>query len=110
MRKTELLRAMKVRDLKREISKQNIKGYSKKKKAEVIVLILKNKKRFSHLWKKTRRPKDKTKTPVTIKKKERRAKSVLKNHYFKHKLPSTAHTAVHNATVHSTPLQPIMMI
>jgi len=49
----ERLSLMKVRDLKREISKQNIKGYSKMKKADVISLIIKNKNRFSHLFPKT---------------------------------------------------------
>jgi len=47
----ERLSKMKVRDLKREISKQNIKGYSKMRKGEVIDLIIKNKKRFPNLFK-----------------------------------------------------------
>jgi len=35
--------------LKQEISKTNIKGYSKMKKAEVIELMLKNKDKFSYI-------------------------------------------------------------
>lgn len=44
-----VLRKMKVGELKKEISKQNIKGYSKMKKEEVINLMLDNKKRFKYL-------------------------------------------------------------
>jgi len=43
------LRTMKVSDLKKEISKTNVKGYSKLKKEEVIQFMLKNKKRFMYL-------------------------------------------------------------
>ena len=35
--------------LKKEISKTNIKGYSKMKKAEVIELMIKNKDKFSYI-------------------------------------------------------------
>jgi len=35
--------------LKQEISKTNIKGYSKMKKAEVIELMMKNKDKFSYI-------------------------------------------------------------
>ena len=35
--------------LKKEISKTNIKGYSKMKKAQVVDLMIKNKSRFSHI-------------------------------------------------------------
>ena len=35
--------------LKKEISKTNVKGYSKLKKAEVVELMIKNKDRFSHI-------------------------------------------------------------
>ncbi len=38
--------------LKKEISKTNIKGYSKMKKNEVVSLMLKNKDRFNHIQKK----------------------------------------------------------
>ena len=50
----EILQSMSVLSLKREISKTNIKGYSKMKKAEVIDLMMKpeHRKRFSHLAKK----------------------------------------------------------
>ena len=50
----EILTSMSVLSLKREISKTNIKGYSKMKKAEVIDLMMKpvHRSRFSHLAKK----------------------------------------------------------
>lgn len=38
-----------VATLKKEISKTNVKGYSKMKKGEVIELMLKNKDRFNHI-------------------------------------------------------------
>lgn len=43
------LRSMKVGDLKKEISKTNVRGYSKLKKEEVIKFMLANKKRFMYL-------------------------------------------------------------
>jgi len=44
-----VLRKMKVGELKKEISKQNIKGYSKMGKDEIINLMLNNKKKFKYL-------------------------------------------------------------
>ena len=38
-----------VSTLKKEISKTNVKGYSKMKKAEVVALMVKNKDRFNHI-------------------------------------------------------------
>lgn len=38
-----------VATLKKEISKTNVKGYSKMKKAEVVALMVKNKDRFNHI-------------------------------------------------------------
>jgi len=43
------LRSMKVSNLKKEISKTNVRGYSKLKKEEVIKFMLANKKRFMYL-------------------------------------------------------------
>ena len=43
------LRSMNISDLKKEISKTNVRGYSKLKKEEVIKFMLKNKKRFMYL-------------------------------------------------------------
>ena len=43
------LRSMKVGDLKKEISKTNVRGYSKLKKEDVIKFMLANKKRFMYL-------------------------------------------------------------
>ena len=44
-----ILESHSVSVLKKEISKTNIKGYSKMKKAEVVNLMLKHKARFSHI-------------------------------------------------------------
>ena len=48
------LRSMKVGDLKKEISKTNVRGYSKLKKEDVIKFMLANKKRFMYLINKER--------------------------------------------------------
>ena len=47
----EILNSHPVSNLKFEISKTNIKGYSKMKKGELIKLMLKNKDRFKHIKK-----------------------------------------------------------
>jgi len=44
-----ILESHSVSVLKKEISKTNIKGYSKMKKAEIVNLMLKHKERFSHI-------------------------------------------------------------
>ena len=49
MKLIEILRKMKVSDLKREISKQNIKGYSKLKKAEIIKIMIDRPDKFKYL-------------------------------------------------------------
>jgi hypothetical protein len=48
----DLLNRYTLKVLKKEISKNNIKGYSKMRKKDVIDLMLKNKSKFSHLMKK----------------------------------------------------------
>ena len=50
-----------VTTLKKEISKTNIKGYSKMKKPEVVELMLKNKDRFHHIKMAEKKPKPKPK-------------------------------------------------
>ena len=45
----EILNSHSVATLKKEISKTNVKGYSKMKKPDVVALMLKNKDRFSHI-------------------------------------------------------------
>jgi len=45
----EILNSHPVSVLKKEISKTNIKGYSKMKKAEVVELMAKNKSKFGHI-------------------------------------------------------------
>lgn len=53
--------------LRKEISKTNIKGYSKLKKAEVVALMLKNSDRFNHIQHKEKAPR---KAPEPKNKKE----------------------------------------
>ena len=45
----EILKSHPVKNLRMEIAKTNIKGYSKLKKAEVVKLMLKNKEKFKHI-------------------------------------------------------------
>ena len=45
----DILNSHPVAVLKQEISKTNIKGYSKMRKAEVVELMIKNKDKFSHI-------------------------------------------------------------
>ena len=49
---SDILNSHPVKTLKSEISKTNIKGYSKLRKNEIIELMLKNKERFNHIKKK----------------------------------------------------------
>tara|TARA_R110001606_G_scaffold335417_1_gene483379 strand:- start:299 stop:1162 length:864 start_codon:yes stop_codon:yes gene_type:complete len=46
---SEILNSHAVTTLKKEISKTNIKGYSKMKKPEIVALMMKNKDRFGHI-------------------------------------------------------------
>ena len=48
----EILNSHPISFLRKEISKTNIKGYSKMKKKELIELMMKNKDRFHHIAKK----------------------------------------------------------
>ncbi len=45
----EVLANMPVKDLKKEIRKTNITGYSKMKKLEIVELMLKHRDRFKHV-------------------------------------------------------------
>jgi hypothetical protein len=65
----EILESYSSTELKKEISKTNIKGYSKMKKSEIVNLMLKNKDRFSHLKKKEKKaPAPKKEAPAPKKK------------------------------------------
>jgi len=44
-----ILKSHPVATLKKEISKTNVKGYSKMRKAEVVSLMLKHKEKFSYI-------------------------------------------------------------
>ena len=45
----EILKSHPLKNLRMEVSKTNIKGYSKMKKAEVIKLMLENGEKFKHI-------------------------------------------------------------
>ena len=53
----EILNSHPVANLKKEISKTNIKNYSKLKKAELVALMMKHKDRFDHIKKYEKNPK-----------------------------------------------------
>ena len=44
-----ILKSHPVARLKKEISKTNVKGYSKMRKAEVVSLMVKHKEKFGHI-------------------------------------------------------------
>ena len=55
----EILNSHPVATLKKEISKTNVKGYSKMKKNEVIELMMKTPERFAHITMKGKQPRKK---------------------------------------------------
>jgi hypothetical protein len=57
----EILNSHPASTLKKEISKTNIKGYSKMKKGELVELMMKNKERFGHIRMKGKGPAEKPK-------------------------------------------------
>ena len=59
----KILNSYTIRQLKKEISKTNIKGYSKMKRAELHAIIVKNKQRFSHLTEQTKAPPNSPESP-----------------------------------------------
>ena len=68
----EILNSHPVATLKKEISKTNIKNYSKLKKAELVTLMIKHKERFTHIKKYEKSPKAEKKlktSPVEVEKK-----------------------------------------
>jgi len=78
----EILNSHPVGTLKKEISKTNVKGYSKMKKAEVVELMMKHKDRFGHITMKGKakpaeaeKPKKKKLTKEEVKEKVRTAKA-----------------------------------
>ena len=76
----EILESHPVTILKKELSKTNIKGYSKMKKSQVVALMLKpeHSKRFSHIVKKGEQPKPKKVIKIKKDKKEPVIKKVIK--------------------------------
>ena len=73
----EILNSHPISTLKKEISKTNIKGYSKMKKPEIVELMMKTPSRFSHITMKEGKPK-KEKPPPKEKKKAEPKKVVKK--------------------------------
>jgi len=63
----DILNSYNVRELKKEISKTNIKGYSKMKKNDVIDLMMKNEEKFKNMKMKGMEPEPKKKIPFKIK-------------------------------------------
>lgn len=59
MTSKEILNSHSVDTLRKEVSKANIKGYSKMKKKELIELMLKTPERFSHIKPKQKKPRAK---------------------------------------------------
>ena len=60
----EVFNSHAVSTLKREISKHNIKGYSRLKKADIIKLMIFHKDMFGHIVKKEKKTKLKSKTQM----------------------------------------------
>ena len=73
----EILNSHPISTLRKEISKTNIKGYSKMKKPEIVELMMKTPSRFSHITMKEGKPK-KEKPPPKEKKKAEPKKVVKK--------------------------------
>ena len=61
----EILNSHPVATLKKEISKTNVKGYSKMKKNEVIELMMKTPERFAHITMKGKQPRKKAEPKKT---------------------------------------------
>tara|TARA_R100000388_G_scaffold89971_1_gene71057 strand:+ start:207 stop:1490 length:1284 start_codon:yes stop_codon:yes gene_type:complete len=73
----EIFNSHPVSVLKKEISKTNIKGYSKMKKAQIVDLMMKNKERFKHI-KMAKKPATPAKKPATPPKKAPPKKKKIK--------------------------------
>ena len=78
----DILNSYSVSELKKEISKTNIKGYSKMKKSEVIELMMKYKERFSYLKMKEMKPKKSPVKKETVKKSEPKKKIKIKGKFM----------------------------
>lgn len=66
----EILNSHPVGNLKKEIAKTNIRGYSKMKKSEIVDVMMKNKERFGHIKHHTKAPRAKP-APKPAPKKEK---------------------------------------
>ena len=74
----DILNSHPIAHLKKEISKTNIKGYSKMKKTEIIELMMKTPARFSHI-KKKEGPPPKEKKKVVVKQDSSKLEKIMKD-------------------------------
>merc|ERR1711935_337047 len=95
--------------LKKEISKTNIKGYSKMKKAEIIELMMKNKDRFLHIMFNEKKEKEPTKKDdsnlnfLNALSKETRKERLKLKKYSKYKLDPKGKAILSKAPVKKEP-------
>merc|ERR1711935_265836 len=95
--------------LKKEISKTNIKGYSKMKKAEIIELMMKNKDRFLHIMFNEKKEKEPTKKDdsnlnfLNALSKETRKERLKLKKYSKYKLDTKGKAILSKAPVKKEP-------
>ena len=73
----EILNSHTVYMLRREISKANIKGYSKMKKPEIVELMMKTPSRFSHIIMNEEKPKKEKK--VVVKQDSSKLEKIMKD-------------------------------
>ena len=81
----EVLNSHAVSTLKKEISKHNIKGYSKMKKADIIKLMIQHKDKFSHITKKEKIAKTKAKTQMKVQETIKKKPTITNKFYYKKK-------------------------
>lgn len=74
----EILNSHPISTLRKEISKTNIKGYSKMKKTEIVELMMKTPARFSHI-KKKEGPPPKEKKKVVVKQDSSKLEKIMKD-------------------------------
>ena len=81
----EILNSHAVSTLKKEISKHNIKGYSKMKKADIIKLMIHHKDKFGHVVKKEKITKLKSKTQMKVQETIKKKPTITNKFYYKKK-------------------------
>ena len=81
----EVFNSHSVSTLKKEISKHNLKGYSKLRKADVIKLMILNKDMFGHIVKKEKITKLKSKTQMKVQETIKKKPTITNKFYYKKK-------------------------